>query len=140
MFYIISFRGLGNNKKIIRKKKFSNKKLTSISVKTGFRILGITFNLIEKNVDLFKNGINQNTLYLVELLLNIGYDVIFILDDKKINEKTIQVLYDIFNDNTIKYTHTSLIHENYWFQDLPGTIFNLDKAIQVIEEMKLKFG
>ncbi len=66
--------------------------------------IGITFNLIENFVDLFKNGINQNTLYLVELLLNIGYDVTFILDDKKINEKTIQVLYDIFNDNTIKYT------------------------------------
>jgi len=42
-------------------------------------------------------------------------------------------------DNNIKYTNNSLIHENYWFQDLPGTIFNLDKAIQVIPNSDMTY-
>ena len=79
---------------------YPKKKLDEIS---SIKI-GVTFNLVDNIIDLFKNGINQNTLYLVELLLNIGYDVIFILDDNKINESNIKILHEIFGNNGIKYT------------------------------------
>lgn len=34
--------------------------------------------------------------------------------------------------STIAYTKSSPAHENYWFQDLAGTIFNLDYAIKIL--------
>jgi len=36
------------------------------------------------------------------------------------------------NNPNIQYTSTSPAQENYWFQDLAGTIFNLDMAIKII--------
>lgn len=35
-------------------------------------------------------------------------------------------------NRNIKYTTNTPSHENYWFQDLAGTIFNLDYAIKII--------
>ena len=45
------------------------------------------------------------------------------------------------NNNT-KYLTTStqsVIHENYWFQDLSGTIFNLDYAIKIIPNSDMTY-
>jgi hypothetical protein len=35
-------------------------------------------------------------------------------------------------DKNIQYTTTSTAHENYWFQDISGTIFNLDYLTRII--------
>jgi len=35
-------------------------------------------------------------------------------------------------DKNILYTHQSLAHENYWFQDLSGTLFNLDYEVKIL--------
>lgn len=43
------------------------------------------------------------------------------------------------NDSTVKYKHDSVIHENYWFQDLAGTIFNLDYAIKIIPNSSMTY-
>ena len=36
------------------------------------------------------------------------------------------------NNNNVSYKRNSLIHENYWFQDLSNTIFNLDYALNIV--------
>jgi hypothetical protein len=60
--------------------------------------IGITLSVFDNVNKFFSNGINQNCLYLAELLLNIGFDVFFILNDSqllKINEDILKVqLYD----------------------------------------------
>ena len=35
------------------------------------------------------------------------------------------------SNKNVNYKHESVIHENYWFQDLPNTIFNLDYALKI---------
>jgi hypothetical protein len=40
----------------------------------------------------------------------------------------------------IQYTSDSPIHENYWFQDLAGTIFNLDMAIKIIPNRDMTYA
>jgi hypothetical protein len=41
---------------------------------------------------------------------------------------------------SIQYTTSSSTHENYWFQDLAGTIFNLDYAIKIIPNMDMTYA
>ena len=41
--------------------------------------------------------------------------------------------------STIQYTTTSPTHENYWFQDLAGTLFNLDLAIKIIPNADMTY-
>ena len=43
------------------------------------------------------------------------------------------------NDKNITYSRTSLIHENYWFQDLGNTIFNLDKALKIFPNSDMTY-
>jgi hypothetical protein len=45
--------------------------------------IGITVNVPENLKDFYSNGIQQNCLYLYELLTNIGYDVRLIISDEK---------------------------------------------------------
>jgi hypothetical protein len=108
--------------------KMKKKELSSIKI-------GITFNLIEKLISLFSNGINQNTLYFFELLSNIGYDVIFILDDTKITESNINILYDIFGNKEIKYTKFSNIL-NYDFDIIIQLSFSFWQDISIINYLK----
>jgi len=75
--------------------KIQKKDVTNIKI-------GLTFNLPDKLIDLFKNGINQNTLYLYDLLKNIGYNVILIVDKNKVNENSINTLNQI-NEHIITY-------------------------------------
>ena len=42
-------------------------------------------------------------------------------------------------DKSVKYTTSSLVHENYWFQDLPNTLFNLDYAVKIIPNMDMTY-
>lgn len=60
--------------------------------------IGITMNLPTDVIGLFSSGIRQNTLYMNELLLNIGFDSYLIVDDcvlHKINNSDLEViLYD----------------------------------------------
>lgn len=44
------------------------------------------------------------------------------------------------NNPNIQYTTTSPAHENYWFQDLVGTIFNLDMAIKIIPNNDMTYA
>jgi hypothetical protein len=41
---------------------------------------------------------------------------------------------------TIQYTTTSPTRENYWFQDLAGTVFNLDFAIKIIPNKDMTYA
>ena len=43
------------------------------------------------------------------------------------------------NNKNVSYKHASLIHENYWFQDLPNTIFNLDYALKIVPEHTMTY-
>jgi hypothetical protein len=52
---------------------------------------------------MFVNGINQNSLYLTELLLNIGYDVYLVIDDSKLNDVTKQTLSQVLYDGRFKW-------------------------------------
>lgn len=44
------------------------------------------------------------------------------------------------NNPNIQYTSTSPTQENYWFQDLAGTIFNLDMAIKIIPNSDMTYA
>jgi hypothetical protein len=82
--------------------------------------IGVTFNLINKINDMFVNGINQNSLYIAELLMNIGYDVYIIVDDSKLTEENLQTLKELFYDDRFKYSY---------FTDI--LTLNLDLLIQL---------
>lgn len=57
--------------------------------------IGITLTLFPTIHSFFNNGINQNALYLAELLLNCNYDVHFIVETQKLNQYNItQLSYD----------------------------------------------
>ena len=60
--------------------------------------IGITLNVFDTPNKFFSNGINQNTLYLCEVLLNGGFEVVFIVQDDVIRnipqDKIKQQLYD----------------------------------------------
>jgi len=43
------------------------------------------------------------------------------------------------NNNDVSYKRISLIHENYWFQDLSNTIFNLDYALKIFPEQTMTY-
>jgi hypothetical protein len=43
-------------------------------------------------------------------------------------------------DSNVSYIHKSTIHENYWFQDLAGTIFNLDKILVIFPQTNMTYA
>jgi hypothetical protein len=69
--------------------------------------IGITFDLPKKDIDIFTNGIKQNTIFFYELLKNIGYDVYFIVEDKQYEEFQKNDL--CWNTNEYKYLKCSEI-------------------------------
>jgi len=71
--------------------------------------IGITLLVFNNVASFFSNGINQNSLYLCEILLNIGFDVYFIIEDTKLFDVSESVLNEIFYDNRFKYTKYSEI-------------------------------
>lgn len=44
------------------------------------------------------------------------------------------------NNSNIHYTTKSSAHENYWFQDLAGTLFNLDMALKIIPNSDMTYA
>lgn len=66
--------------------------------------VAITFCFPDKLMDVFTNGIRQNTIFFYELLSNIGYDVYMIVQDKayESTQKT-----GFWNDGSIKYLKLS---------------------------------
>jgi hypothetical protein len=71
--------------------------------------IGITLLLFNDINSFFSNGINQNSLFLCELLLNCGFDVYFIVEDPKLFNIEKTTLNDIFYDTRFKYIKYSEI-------------------------------
>ena len=44
------------------------------------------------------------------------------------------------NNKNISYVHKSSIHENYWFQDLGNSIFNLDNALKIFPSSDMTYA
>jgi hypothetical protein len=66
--------------------------------------IAITFCFPDKLMDVFTNGIRQNTIFFYELLSNIGYDVHMVVQDKAY-ESTQKL--GFWNDGSIKYLKLS---------------------------------
>jgi hypothetical protein len=75
--------------------------------------IGVTLNLVNGVNEMFSNGINQNTFYLVELLVNIGYDVTLYVDTNRLNSETETVLKELLYDERFKYKpYTTLLNDD----------------------------
>ena len=75
--------------------------------------IGVTLNLVNNINDMFCNGINQNSFYLAELLINIGYDVTFYLDTGRFNTETENILKELLYDERFKYkTFSSILNDD----------------------------
>jgi len=44
------------------------------------------------------------------------------------------------NDKNVSYVRNSAIHENYWFQDIGNSIFNLDKALKIFPNADMTYA
>lgn len=71
--------------------------------------IGITLLLFDSVNLFFTNGINQNSLFLCELLLNCGFDVYFIVEDEKLASITDESINNILYDNRFKISKYSEI-------------------------------
>ena len=71
--------------------------------------IGVTLLLFNDVKSFFSNGINQNSLFLCELLLNIGFDVYFIVEDNKLLNIEKDKMNDILYDTRFKYKKYSEI-------------------------------
>jgi hypothetical protein len=71
--------------------------------------IGITLLLLNDIKSFFSNGINQNSLFLGELLLNSGFDVYFIVEDTKLFSIEQNTLNNILYDSRFKLTKYSEI-------------------------------
>jgi len=73
--------------------------------------IGLTFSCPNNSMGLFSNGAKQNVLFLNELLLNIGYDVELIIQDKNI--KNIDNLYGFDNQRNKYSLYSNILNSNY---------------------------
>jgi len=71
--------------------------------------IGITLTLFNDVHSFFSNGINQNSLYLCELLINAGFDVYFIVEDTKLFDIKKEILNEILYDPRFQYKKYSEI-------------------------------
>jgi hypothetical protein len=71
--------------------------------------IGITLLIFKEVTSFFSNGINQNSLFLCELLLNIGFDVYFIIEDTRLLDVDDVSLSSYFYDSRFKYKKYSEI-------------------------------
>jgi hypothetical protein len=71
--------------------------------------IGVTLSVFDSVTKFFSNGINQNSLYLCELLLNIGFDTYFILSDEALIDLNEDIIKKTFYDERFKYVKYSEI-------------------------------
>lgn len=102
--------------------------------------IGVTLNLVNSVNDMFANGINQNTFYLVELLTIIGYDVTLYVDTNKLNADTEKVLKELLYDERFKYKpfETILNDDLNILIQLSFSFWNDDKIIKYLKYMNVK--
>ena len=74
--------------------------------------IGVTLLVFDTINKFFSNGINQNSLYLCELFLNIGFDAYFVLNDADLPNINIDILKTQLYDNRFKYIKYSEILQN----------------------------
>ena len=126
-----------NNKKEVLLLHYYNKEIIPSIVEPVDRVynskntkIGITIDLPDNTLSIFSNGIRQNVLFLGELLLNIGYDCYFIIEDKKFNsEVTKELLYS----SNFKYIKKSgILLANF---DLV-VIMGYEIEIEIIKQLK----
>jgi hypothetical protein len=73
--------------------------------------IGVSFSSPETAMGMFSNGIRQNALFFTELLMNIGYDVELIIQEKY--SDVIQTLYG-FDNGRFKYSFIeNLVNANF---------------------------
>ena len=60
------------------------------------------------------------------------------MDNNTYIKNTYQPTQTIF-DNNVKYTKSNKTHENYWFQDIFGTLFNLDYLNKILPTNNMKY-
>lgn len=96
--------------------------------------IGITLDMPVRIQDLYCNGIRQNVYYLGELLVNIGYDFYFIIN-QSYNEEVVK---QSFYDSRFKYIKYNKILEMDF--DLVISIgFEMDLyVLKILREMKTK--
>jgi len=76
--------------------------------------IGITLNLLNNVNSFFSNGINQNTLFLAELLLNVGFDVYFIVEDNKVFSIDKSIIDEFLYDSRFKYkTYSEVLYSGF---------------------------
>lgn len=71
--------------------------------------IGITLTIFDTPNKFFSNGINQNSLYLCEVLLNGGFDVYFIIQDSNLTNISEDKIKEQLYDNRFKYIQYSNI-------------------------------
>jgi hypothetical protein len=87
--------------------------------------IAITFCFPDKLMDVFTNGIRQNTLFFYELLSNIGYDVHMVVQDRAY-ESTQKL--GFWNNGSIKYLKLSEL-SSFGFHIVIQFGFQLDEYI-----------
>jgi hypothetical protein len=92
------------------------------------RKIGITFDPPINAVSMFSNGIRQNALYFMETLQLIGYDVLLIVEDSKVEKMT-----NLYGIKELKWIKLSEIFDNNF-----DVIFQFSAEVHVtyIERIK----
>lgn len=127
--------------KIFKLPEYQDKIIKPVDVQNIPSIkIGVTLNLVNSVNEMFANGINQNTFYLVELLVNIGYDVTLYVDTGKLNSETEQVLKELLYDERFKYKpfETILTDDLNILIQLSFSFWNDAKIIKYLKYMNVK--
>jgi hypothetical protein len=127
--------------KIFTLPEYPNKIIKNVN-KNDFNSIkiGVTLNLVNNINDMFCNGINQNSFYLAELLINIGYDVTFYLDTGRFNTETENILKELLYDERFKYkTFSSILNDDLDILiKLSFTFWSDYKLIKYLKYMNVK--
>lgn len=104
-------------------------------IKNSIKKIGITLNIPNTFGNIFSNGINQNAIYLGELLIKIGYEVYFIINniDEKKNENIIKELLYLENFKFIKQNKIYTINFDVVFFVSFNFGININKTLRYME-------
>ena len=82
---------------------------------------------------------NKHKLYVDNLDNHINNNLNNILK-RETDGNRLTFLNCIIEDKNVFYTSNSVTHENYWFQDLSNSIFNLDKALKIFPNNDMTYA